>query len=545
MKFNFLFKTVVVGFIIIIIASCDKDVNEIGAGILGENHYGLDSTYSKVIAYNKNNGAVQTNDLPLNSLGYYNNPVFGKTKASFITQLQLITSNPKFYDPANVIVDSVYLYIPYFSSIQSTDATTNNSIYKLDSINGESKIKLKIYESGYYLRDFDDNPIFGFGEPQKYYSNQKNDFESNGVMGTLLNDDNKNIFDATTDFSQNDEFVFSDKQIKFYKNNADGTPGNPATATVRERLAPGLMVNLNKTFFKNKIVQAPSGVLYNNNVFENYFRGLYFQVDNAATSPNQGTLAKMNFSQGYIMMVYHDKTSETVPAVIRKTLQIKLGGHSVNLLENQVLNPISSPNTALGDSKLYLQGGPGSMAIIDLFGGLPNNSSNAELQNIKDQNLLINEANLTFYIDKDAMGTDAPEPNRIYLYDLTNKRPLIDFYSDLTTSNKSKYSKYIHGGIIKKVNLRGSTYKIKITNHIRNLVINDSTNVKLGLVITENINNPLNSYLLTPNTIGTFQTKLVPVMSVVNQLGTIIHGSNPSVPFNNRVKLEIFYTKPN
>jgi hypothetical protein len=272
-------------------------------------------------------------------------------------------------------------------------------------------------------------------------------------MGTLLNDDNKNIFDATTDFSQNDEFVFSDKQIKFYKNNADGTPGNPATATVRERLAPGLMVNLNKTFFKNKIVQAPSGVLYNNNVFENYFRGLYFQVDNAATSPNQGTLAKMNFSQGYIMMVYHDKTSETVPAVIRKTLQIKLGGHSVNLLENQVLNPISSPNTALGDSKLYLQGGPGSMAVIDLFGGLPNNSSNAELQNIKDQNLLINEANLTFYIDKDAMGTDAPEPNRIYLYDLTNKRPLIDFYSDLTTSNKSKYSKYIHGGIIKKVNL--------------------------------------------------------------------------------------------
>lgn len=245
-------------------------------------------------------------------------------------------------------------------------------------------------------------------------------------------------------------------------------------------------------------------------------------------------------------MVYHDKTSETVPAIIRKTLQIKLGGHSVNLLDNQVLNPITTPNTTLGDSKLYLQGGPGSMAVIDLFGGLPNDATNTELQNIKDQNLLINEANLTFHIDKATLGAVAPEPNRIYLYDLNNKRPLIDYYSDLTTSSNPKYSKYVHGGIIKKESdLRGVTYKIKITNHIRNLVSNDSTNVKLGLVITESINNPLNSYLLTPFTSGTTQTKLVPVMSVVNPLGTILHGSNPSVPFSKRVKLEIFYTKPN
>jgi len=41
---------------------------------------------------------------------------------------------------------------------------------------------------------------------------------------------------------------------------------------------------------------------------------------------------------------------------------------------------------------------------------------------------LVNEANITFYIDKTKLGTSAPEPNRVYLYDLTHNRPLADFY---------------------------------------------------------------------------------------------------------------------
>lgn len=535
MKFNFLFKTFIIGLSILFFASCDKDFNELGSEIVGNDNYSLNKEAIDVVAFNQNIGVYRTSDLPVNSLGTYTNPVFGKTKASFVTQLQLINSSPKFYRASsNIIIDSVYLYVPYYSTIKSTDSNTGDSTYELDSIHGDKEIDLKIYESNYYLRDND--PATGFQQPQYYYSNQQNDFDSN--IGTLLNTDNRNIQDstATPDNSQNSKFVFSDKQIKIYKN--IGT----TNVAVKERLAPGMLVSLNKGFFRQKIFNAPAGVLYNNNIFEDYFRGLYFKVDNATTSVNQGTLAKLNFANGYIRIAYRDNTSETNTTLIRRTLDIKIGGHSVNLIDNNWTNPITSPNTTVGDDKLYLNGMGGSMAVIDLF---PGTTGAAKLQDIKDKNWLVNEANLTFTIDNSAMGTVAPEPNRIYLYDLNNKRPLVDYFIDLTTSNSSKYNKFVHGGIIKKnTSDRGTTYKIKITNHIRNLISRDSTNVKLGLVVTEAITNPVNINLFTPFTNDGVTTKFVPAMSIVNPLGTILFGSNPSVPLGQRLKLEVFYTKP-
>ena len=36
-----------------------------------------------------------------------------------------------------------------------------------------------------------------------------------------------------------------------------------------------------------------------------------------------------------------------------------------------------------------------------------------------------------------------------------------------------------------------------------------------------------------------------PRSAVMNPLGTVLYGSNPSVPADKRLKLEIYYTKPN
>jgi hypothetical protein len=259
----------------------------------------------------------------------------------------------------------------------------------------------------------------------------------------------------------------------------------------------------------------------------------------------------------------------------------------VNLLNNENSFPgFVTPNPTNGDRNLFLKGGDGSMAIIDLFDKTDNisydktdghliNSPNGvsdELDNLRNpaggkQKWLINDANLTFFINKNAM-TNAIEPNRIFLYDLTNKRPIIDFFTDFTTSFiSSKYSKLIYGGILStetgkivnaKSNERGTFYKVNITNHIRNLikyggvgVTKDSTNVRLGLVVTENINVASNFYLKNPFSSGTgsnlFQSKYIPAMSIANPLGTVLYGSN--IPagdsdYDKRIKLQIYYTKP-
>jgi hypothetical protein len=51
--------------------------------------------------------------------------------------------------------------------------------------------------------------------------------------------------------------------------------------------------------------------------------------------------------------------------------------------------------------------------------------------------LLIN-ANLVFHIDATAMAT-AKEPNRVYLYDLTNSQSILDYKIDGTSGTKAKW----------------------------------------------------------------------------------------------------------
>ncbi|RXR24514.1 DUF4270 domain-containing protein [Flavobacterium stagni] len=531
-------------FFVLSLVSCDKEFSDVGADLVGDEHFGLNTTTYDVTAYNQATGDVQTNDMAIQSLGYYNNPVFGKTKASIVTQLELASTNPKFYAPE--AVDSVYMHIPYYTTITDLD-DSGAPIYRLDSLlpafdeTNTPKIKLSVFESGYYIQDYD--PSTNLQQVQRYYSNQQSEFEAviaNG--GQRLNDDNSNPKDATiTDYSQNDQFVFSNKPIVFYKTNGD----------VRETLAPGMYMNLNKSFFQNKFYNAPSGSLLNNNTFKNYFRGLFFKVESASGSDNQGTLARLNITRGTITVVYKDFQSQsayenslTDPTIkkVRKKITINLTGRSVNFFDTDYSNPIT-PNVTLGDERLQIKGGKGSMGVVSLFGGQATSSSPL-IQQMKNENWLINEANMIFYIDKTAM-TNAPEPNRILLYDLDNHRPVIDYYNDLTTSVSSKYNKVVHSGIISKgTDERGEYYKVRLTNHIRNIVEHDSTNVRLGLVVTENINNVNRAYLKVPFTVGSKQAKYVPAMSVVNPLGTILYGSNSNVPADKRIKLQVYYTKP-
>jgi hypothetical protein len=269
---------------------------------------------------------------------------------------------------------------------------------------------------------------------------------------------------------------------------------------------------------------------------------LYFKIE--TVSGSAGSMAMMNFKAGKITISYtEDLVTNGVTTRVPKTLDLNLNGNSVSLLDqtntnSAYSNAVNSPNTSMGDASLYLKGGEGAMTVIDLF------KTPGELNLIRTKGWLINEANLVFHIDAEKMAS-SNEPNRVYLYDLTNNRPVVDYFLDVTNATDVKKSKYVFSGLINKeavTNGRGQTYKIRITNQIRNLVkYADSTNVKLGLVVTENIGETGFSKLKTPNSF----TKKLPKATVMNPLGTVLYGSHPSVPVDKRVKLQIYYTKPN
>jgi hypothetical protein len=529
--------------------SCDKDYNEIGTDIVGDDHFGFE-LYSgaTVKAYNQKLGPIASNNLPINALGFYENPAFGTTQANFVTQVELGTSDPQFnnidpedYDTQPTAIDSVVLDIPYFSTLLDEDEDGVKT-YELDSIYGnpESKFKLSVYQSNYYLRDLD--PTQSLGEQQLFYTDMNTEID-NFRVPTLLNDlpttDPQNL-----NGQQNAQFFFDKREHRTVTLNDD-------EEEVETRFAPSMRLHLNKAVFTNLILNAPTGQLANNQVFKNYFRGLYFKTESIG---NAGSMAMLNFKGGKITIYYNeDKETtvdgETVYKRVNKTLVMNLTGNTVSLLNNSNENTDylnTTANSTQEASTLYLKGGEGSMAVIDVFGpDADNNGIADEIEAIKANGWMINEANLTFYVDRTAMAnTGIYEPNRIFLFDLNNKTPLIDYSFDFSSNAAfPKFNKFVHGGIIEKEDVdngRGIKYKVRITNHLRNLINNDSTNVRLGLAVTESINNIAFSKLKTPNA----NVISAPSMSVANPLGTILYGSHSSVPEDKRLKIQIYYTKP-
>jgi hypothetical protein len=403
------------------------------------------------------------------------------------------------------------------------------------------------------MRDLD--PIGGFQNAQKYFTDQSSDFDTFKI-GSRLNDG--------ASVSENNEFEFSKKQRIETVTDATGKK-------TYIYLAPRMHLNLNKSFFNTKIIQAAAGKLTNAEAFKEYFRGLYFKVENSGG--NSGSMAMLDFKKGKITIKYKEDLSTTTGGVTtvtraEKAITLNMTGNTVSLLQNSNTDPtytsaLSSADKTLGDEKLYLKGGVGSMAVISLFGpdlfgsngitGTPNGVAD-ELDIIRTNKWLINEANLVFHIDAATMVSATEniyEPQRIYLFDLNNNRPIVDFYTDGTTSSTAKKSKLVFDGNINldATSKRGSNYKIRITDQIRGLIKNvDSTNIKLGLVVTEDIGTINSNKWKTPvqdNTIKPNYYFQTPKASVMNPLGTVLYGSKSTVPLDKRLKLEIYYTKPN
>ncbi|QKJ62155.1 DUF4270 domain-containing protein [Flavobacterium sp. M31R6] len=537
---NSFFKTIPFLLFIVLFNSCDKEFNVVGEDIIGDNSFDIQKREYPVVAYNQKLGPIQSNNLEVNPLGIYNNPSFGTTNANFVTQVTLATLDPAF--DASATIKKVVLTIPYFYDKNKTVVNPDgSSTYVLDSIYGpdKAKMKLSVYESGYFMRDLD--PEEQFSQPQKYYNNQYSDFNQLKI-GVPLNDGSNT--------AENTEFFFDPAEHVAKTTNSNGTE-------VTTRTPPGMELSLNKDFFLNKIIKSPAGPLIDNNAFKNYFRGLFFNIETIGGNP--GNMAMLNFKYGKITITY----SETINSVTTdKTLVLNLSGNTVSLLDQSNINinyanatDPASINSDKGDANLYLKGGEGSMSILKLFDPTDNhglelsdgpNKVPDELDDMRRNKYLINEASLVFHLNSGAMGTSYV-PQRIYLYDFTNNQVLIDYRETTAVVSNTKNNKYIFGGILtKKSDVEGgSYYKFRITNHIRNLVkYADSTNVNLGLVVTEDINK--SSFYALRDKTG-FPLK-APMASVMNPLGTIVFGNNiptDDKDYNKRLKFEIYYTKPN
>jgi len=511
MKYQTFFKQIAFVLFVSFFASCDSDSNEIGANLVGNDNFAVEGQSFSVNATAFDYGAVASNNLPTAALGTYDNPVFGKTTANYATEVVLATVNPTIVADLTPTIDTVMLSVPYFSTATGVTDGAGHNTYTLDSIFGDKSafLKLKVYRSRVFMSDVatpnfftDQNSLFQTPESDLLGFNDNFSFDPSYQVEPTLNADTN---------------TYSDTDV-----------------------TPRMVLGLNKAKFQELLFGAAAqGQLLNNNIFKQYFRGIYFSAEQR--DANKPVMGMLNFAAGKIIVKYTQKAlaADEEPTV-KKTIVLNMTGNSVSFPNKSGAATI--PNAA---QKLILEGGQGKMAVIELF-------PNGENVSLQAQKLLINDATLTFYVDTETMKDVANEPQRIYLYDLKNNTPIIDYYSDQTAnSSKPKYGKTIHGGIIKVDSKgKGLQYTIRLTNHIINLLKdvneNPTESVKLGLVVTENINAVTTKPLKTPFTLPSGEkVENVPTMSVVHPFGTVLWGSGADVPADKRMKFQIYYTKPN
>lgn len=538
-----LFKSILLALGLIGLQSCDKDFNTIGNSVIGEPDFDIESyKVSDLVAYNQGFGnhtpsAVESTNFNEVFLGAYRDPVFGNTTTSLVAKIGYPSTFPTIGE--NPKVDSVYIYIPYYSETESSEENTTS--FKLKQVYGDASFKLEVYRNGYFIS----NPQAGdIEEPVKFYSDEAERIDA--LKGNeLLNDSNNP--------KQNEHFVFDKSEIIIYKRDENGDPilegDDEKKEAVKERLNPGMWLDLNKEYFQSLIFDNLE-YFQSQDAFLNYFRGLYFKSSSDGSS---GVLGKLDFSKAKMVVRYSEDAEDSDKPRVHKTIEFTIHNtQSITFIENEFntnyLHALEESSPTEGDEKLYIKGGQGSMAIIDLFTG----DNFKELQQLKEQKLLINEAILTVYVDQDALSSSDAEPDRLYLYNVDENKPIADYTLDASSSSNNPFSyKVLYGGILeresKENNNKGIRYRFKVTEHIRNLLKKeDNYSPKLGLVAVGDYFNDtdvLQSKRLRNEIDNKPEPiKAIPSFSIYNPLGTVVHGSQSNEE-SKRMKLEIFYTK--
>ena len=232
---------------------------------------------------------------------------------------------------------------------------------------------------------------------------------------------------------------------------------------------------------------------------------------------------------------------------------INFSGVLLNIFDNNFFVDVSNSDEVNGDENIYLKGGEGYIGLIDLFNGTVENEVGDQVDafdhfksffydDISDSSLkLINEAYIEFYVNQNLNLEN--EPDRIFVYNYEQNTSLIDYFIDQSVSATTINAKINHLEPLQRVDDdpegQGIKYKIRITEHLNNIILLDSTNARLGLGTINDIaatsffsilNDDDDDLQLTSGTI-------------LSHKGTVLHG-NQSQQEDKRPKIKIYYTEP-
>jgi len=350
---------------------------------------------------------VRSDELYLSFLGSLKDPVFGETDAGFYSKILPVSVGHRFGDHPKT--DSLVLQLYYSSVYGDTNATLRVHVYEMkDDIH---------YDSTYYS--------------------------------------NKKVAVYPTDYAD-ETFHPCPNNYYLFPTGID---------TLMDTIRHVVRFNLShiSTALGDKLLNADTAILDSNELFMNYFRGLYIKVDPVSSG---GALAAFitNTTRTVLTLYYRNDTADSLQYnyVMNSAMaRINHYHHDFSQGDADFVKQVVDGDTTLGQKKFYVQGLAG-VRVIFKFPHVRDLCKQGTV-GINEAKLILPGAENTPYLD--------PPPS------LT----LVEITSDTTYSvlpDETEGSDFF-GGVYDSIN---NTYTFRITRYIESL-IKDSTLVNKGLAL--------------------------------------------------------------
>ncbi|MCT4697677.1 DUF4270 domain-containing protein [Tenacibaculum haliotis] len=472
------------------IISCEKDFNNVGNGVINNTKFETGEVLIDVeieqidisdLNANPLYNSVRADNISIGTLGEYwlgvsKGDNYKTIEASFVSQLSL-PANLKIQDvkPATedgdldsiFVLDKVVLKLPYTATSIGKESDGKPK-FRLDSVLGDpnTATSLKVFKNGTYLNTLDpDNPA------------NSNSFQSNHsyIEDRLL--------------SENAGFTFKpsaiDTMLILTRNISNG---NTYQDTVKlANKAPFLTIPLDKTEMESLFWDKFEGGEFSDlESFNAHFRGLIVKAEGSDGAMVPLSLLGVNTSASldfhYTITTFEKEAGQAVLALkdtLPRTYSFPLSG-----IRNSMYK-MTAPTVAAPANNFTIQGTAGTMAKVTIL-------DNTKLQELRDNDWLVNDATLSFYVNQTINTDNNTIPQKLFLYqnkDNGSGGVSPTHISDAYTEAAS------FGGSLESSDTTPEKYSFRITDYLSNLLTQseEATIDPLILKVYNTTDTPTNS----------------------------------------------------
>lgn len=546
--------TAMIGIVLFGLISCEQEDRFVGSNVI-DNQAQFHKAYVDLTATTINADTIRTDRSLLQSasVGVYDEPLFGKTKSSFVSHVRLGTTNPRF--GSNAIVDSVILSIPVFTNTSDTlaieryqlptnyllsnpadeECTVRDTIYRyqnrylfaIDSIYGNrnASMNLQVHRVVQNLGTIDS---LKFSNSNVQTAEL---FGSQQITSTAF----KSITSQyTTVEAESDSTIYAQDPMSLIRIQLDGMKDFVQTQIVDQPGSPNIG---DQVSFINNLLQGIKLSVEDENGFILTFNPSFLRL-NAYISEDNPNFVDENGNgihdeeESCPVSVTMPRTTNSLDFVIGSNVNASSGIQHYNVAHSEITNTMGSisfnqPNAPVN----YIEGMAGSRVKISL------NPEQVEAirDSVRNNNWVISQANLKIYPHMSTQG-NLPLPEYLYAFNLT-KGKLIADYGDHENTDPDNLQIFPFLQISRAYDSNDQYYLLRITEYFKNIIEKNHEIDDLAIEMGNYLGYSTADYFYTPR--NAFYSN-----RAFNPYRLAIVGSNPHGDvMDKKLQLEIFYNK--